>query len=92
MERISVSTPRWLAPETTEHRQEGDGSILKEAKGQYRVPYALLAGCGPMRAREALRLEIGKHSSEDSRTSYIRRMARRGELQLNTKTLGEREG
>jgi len=39
-------------------------SILKEAKGQYRVLYALLAGCGPMRAREAPGLEIGKHISE----------------------------
>ena len=53
---------------------------------------ALLAGCGPMRAREALGLEIGKHISEDCRTHYIRQKAKRGELQLYTKTLGEREG
>jgi len=36
-------------------------NIVKEAKGQYRVLYALLAGCGPVRAREALGLETGKH-------------------------------
>ena len=54
------------------------------------MPRALLAGCGPMRAREALGLEIGKHISEDCRTPYIRQKAKRGEL-LNTRTFGERE-
>jgi len=72
--------------------KKGMESIVKEAKGQYRALYALLAGCGPMRAREALGLEIGKHISEDCRTHYIRQKAKRGELQLYTKTLGEREG
>lgn len=61
-------------------------SILKEARGQYRVLYALLAGCGPMRSGEALGLEIGKHISEDCRTLYIRQKAKRGELQPYTKT------
>ena len=60
--------------------------ILKEASGQYRVLYALLAGCGPMRAGEALGLEIGKHISSDCRTLYIRQKAKRGILQPYTKT------
>jgi hypothetical protein len=47
-------------PATT---KDGMESILKEAEGQYRVLYALLAGCGPLRAGEALGLEIGKHIS-----------------------------
>lgn len=66
--------------------RKGMESILKEATGQYRVLYALLAGCGPMRAGEALGLEIGKHTSEDCRTLYIRQKAKRGELQPYTKT------
>ena len=48
--------------------RKGTESIVKEAKGQYRVLYAILASCGPMRAREALGLEIGKQISEDCRT------------------------
>ncbi|HEX8879848.1 MAG TPA: hypothetical protein VF749_07455 [Candidatus Acidoferrum sp.] len=47
--------------------KKGMESILKEAVGQYRVLYALLAGCGALRAGEALGLEIGKHISEDCR-------------------------
>jgi hypothetical protein len=39
--------------------QKGMQAILAEATGQYRVLYALLAGCGPMRAGQALGLEIG---------------------------------
>src|SRR6516165_3224650 len=61
-------------------------AILKEANEQYRVLYALLAGCGPMRAGEALGLEIDKHISEDCRTLYIRQKAKRGILQPYTKT------
>ena len=65
-------------------------SILK--RNERTVPRALRTlGCGPMRAREALDLEIGKHISEDCRTPYIRQKAKRGELQLYIKTLGERE-
>jgi len=37
--------------------------ILLFARGQYRVLYALLAGCGPLRAGEALGLEIDKQIS-----------------------------
>ena len=47
---------------------EGATAILAAATGQYRVLYALLAGCGPLRAGEALGLEIRKHISEDCRT------------------------
>src|SRR5262250_930392 len=61
-------------------------AILKDANEQYRVLYALLAGCGPMRAGEALGLEIGKHISSDCRTLYIRQKAKRGILQPYTKT------
>jgi hypothetical protein len=66
--------------------------ILEKASGQYRVLYALLAGCGPLRAGEALGLEIGSHISSDFRTLYIRQKAKRGIIQpyLKTKS-GERE-
>jgi len=63
-------------------------SILKEAKGQYRVLYALLAGCGPMRAREALGLEIGKHISEDCRTPTFDRRRSAANCNCTFKTLG----
>ena len=66
--------------------REGMEAILKEANEQYRVLYALLAGCGPMRAGEALGLEIDKHISEDCRTLYIRQKAKRGILQPYTTT------
>jgi hypothetical protein len=67
-------------------------SILKEAEGQYRVLYALLAGCGPLRAGEALGLEIDKHISPDCRTLYVRQKAKRGEIQPYLKTQnGERD-
>jgi integrase len=66
--------------------------VLKAAKGQYRVLYALLAGCGPMRIGEALGLEIGKHISEDCRTLHIRQKAKRGIIQDHLKTkAGERD-
>jgi len=64
----------------------GMEAILKEATGQYRMLYALLAGCGPLRAGEALGLEIGKHVSQDCRTLYIRQKAKRGIIQPWTKT------
>ena len=70
----------------------GISDILLYALGQYRVLYALLAGCGPMRAGEALGLEVGKHISEDFRTLYIRQKAKRGEIQQHLKTInGERD-
>ena len=71
---------------------EGVTAILKEAEGQYRVLYALLAGCGPLRAGEALGLEIGKHISDDFRTLYVRQKAKRGVIQPYMKTEnGERD-
>jgi Phage integrase family len=71
---------------------EGMGQILLNADGQFRVLYALLGGCGPLRAGEALGLEIGKHISEDCRTLYIRQKAKRGVIQPYMKTQnGERD-
>jgi hypothetical protein len=76
-------------PSTT---SEGMTEILKKAAGQYRMLYALLAGCGPLRAGEALGLEINKHISPDFRTLYIEQKAKRGQIQpyLKTKS-GERQ-
>jgi hypothetical protein len=37
--------------------RKGMEAILAAAEGQYRVLYALLAGCGPLRAGEALGLK-----------------------------------
>jgi integrase len=72
--------------------KEGMESILKEAGARYRVLYALLAGCGPLRAGEALGLELDKHISKDRRTLYIRQKAKRGEIQPYMKTQnGERD-
>src|SRR5215472_17274269 len=72
--------------------KKGMESILKEATGRYRALYALLAGCGPLRAGEALGLEIAKHISEDCRTLYILQKAKRGEIQPYLKTQnGERD-
>jgi hypothetical protein len=76
-------------PSTT---SEGMTKILDKAAGQYQVLYALLAGCGPLRAGEALGLEIDKHISSDFRTLCIQQKAKAGEIQpyLKTKS-GERE-
>jgi hypothetical protein len=72
--------------------KDGMEAILTEAAGQYRMLYALLAGCGPLRAGEALGLEIGKHISSDCRTLYIRQKAKRGIIQPHLKTQnGERD-
>jgi hypothetical protein len=85
------------APTVKHQRQpstnkEGMESILREATGQYRALYALLAGCGPLRVGEALGLEIGKHISEDCRTFSIQQKAKRGKIQPYLKTEnGERE-
>ena len=64
----------------------GISDILLFARGQYRLLYALLAGCGPLRAGEALGLEIDKHISEDFRTLTIVQKAKRGEIQPYLKT------
>ncbi len=66
----------------------GDGvtAVLERAKGQYQVLYALLAGCGPLRAGEALGLEVGKRISPDCRTLYIQQKAKRGLIQRRMKT------
>ena len=66
--------------------------MLAFASGQYRVLYALLAGCGPLRVGEALGLEIGKHISQDFRTLSIVQKAKAGEIQPYLKTKnGERQ-
>jgi hypothetical protein len=64
----------------------GVSDILLFARGQYRMLYALLAGCGPLRAGEALGLEIDKHISSDFRTLSIVQKAKRGEIQSFLKT------
>ena len=76
-------------PSTT---TDGVTKILEAAEGQYCVLYALLAGCGPLRAGEALGLEVAKHISADCRTLYIRQKAKRGVVQPYLKTQnGERD-
>jgi hypothetical protein len=64
----------------------GMSDILLFARGQYQMLYALLAGCGPLRAGEALGLEIDKQISEDFRTLHIVQKAKRGEIQPYLKT------
>jgi hypothetical protein len=61
-------------------------AILNSATDRYRMLYALLADCGPLRAGEALGLEIGKHISEDCRTLYVQQKAKRGVIQPFLKT------
>ena len=69
----------------------GINSLLETTSGRGRMLLALLAGCGPLRAGEALGLEI-KHVSEDRRTLYIRQKAKRGKAQNFLKTqAGERD-
>ena len=71
---------------------EGISDILLFALGQYRMLYALLAGCGPLRAGEALGLEIDKHISRDFRTLSIVQKAKCGEIYPYLKTKnGERQ-
>jgi integrase len=48
--------------------------------------YALLAGCGPLRAGEALGLEIDKHISSNFRTLTVAQKAKRGIIQPYLKT------
>lgn len=68
-------------------------AILREAEEPYRTLYALLAGCGPMRAGEALGLDI-RSIHEDFRTLEIVQKAKRGELQdhMKTKNADSRHG
>src|SRR5215469_11372129 len=61
-------------------------AILKVVEEPYRLLFQLLAGCGPMRAGEALGLEIDKHISKDFHTLYIRQKAIRGKIEHFTKT------
>ena len=61
-------------------------AIVARATGHYQMLYSLLAGCGPLRAGEALGLEIGKHISPDFRTLYVMQKAKRGEIQQYLKT------
>jgi hypothetical protein len=76
-------------PSTT---SEGMTQILERTTGQYRVLFALLAGCGPLRVGEALGLDVAKQISPDFRTLYIRQKAKRGVIQPYLKTRsGERE-
>jgi hypothetical protein len=71
---------------------EGVSDIVLFAIGRYRMLYALLAGCGPLRAGEALGLEIDKHISRDFRTLQIVQKAKCGRIfpYLKTKN-GERQ-
>lgn len=64
----------------------GISDILTFAQGQHRILYALLAGCGPLRAGEALGLEIDKHISGDFRTLRVTQKAKRGVIQPYLKT------
>jgi hypothetical protein len=76
-------------PSTT---SEAMTKILGRGDGRYRVLYALLAGCGPPRAGEALGFEIDKHISSDFRTLSFRQKAKSGVIQPYLKTkAGERD-
>ena len=67
-------------------------ALLESTKGRYRMLFALLAGCGPLRVGEALGLEIGKHISSDFRTLHIIQKAKGGVIQPYLKTKnGKRE-
>jgi len=65
---------------------EGVRAIVAAAKRKYQMLYALLAGCGPLRAGEALGLEIDKHISPDFRTLTVAQKAKCGEIQPYLKT------
>jgi integrase len=64
----------------------GVAAIVLRASGQFKMLYSLLAGCGPLRAGEALGLEIDKHISEDFRTLRIEQKAKRGKIEHYLKT------
>lgn len=70
----------------------GISNIILFATGQYRMLYALLAGCGPLRIGEALGLEIDKHISSDFRTLTIVQKVKCRRIQDYLKTAaGERQ-
>ena len=78
------------APEIDEQKQptvdrEEMEAILRESQEPYLTLYSLLAGCGPMRAGEALGLDI-RSIHEDFRTLEIVQKAKRGKLQDHMKT------
>lgn len=64
----------------------GVSAIVNRASGQFKILYALLAGCGPLRTGEALGLEIGKNISEDFLTLRIQQKAKGGKIQPYLKT------
>jgi integrase len=66
-------------------------AVIVSTGGQFRMLYHLLAGCGPLRAGEALGLDVS-NVSEDRRTLRICQKAKRGKIQPYLKTAaGERE-
>lgn len=85
------------APAVRKQRQPttdcaGISDIILFATGQYRMLYALLAGCGPLRVGEAFGLEIDKHISSDFRTLTIVQKVKCRRIQDHLKTAaGERE-
>jgi len=86
------------APEIDERKQptvdrEEMEAILRESQEPYLTLYSLLAGCGPMRAGEALGLDF-RSIHEDFRTLEIVQKAKRGELQdhMKTKNADSRHG
>lgn len=88
--REYIDAPRVKDQNQPTTTADGVERILAAANGQCRVLYALLAGCGPLRAGEALGLEI-KHISDDFRTLGIAQKAKRGIIQQHLKTKnGER--
>ena len=67
-------------------------ALLDGVGVRHRMLFALLAGCGPLRAGEALGLEIGKHISPDCHTLQVSQKAKRGHIQSYLKTRnGERK-
>jgi integrase len=65
-------------------------AVIRSARGQFRMLYHLLAGCGPLRVGEALGLDIS-NISENRRTLRICQKAKRGKIQPYLKTAaGER--
>jgi hypothetical protein len=81
-----IDAPMIVNPRQPSTTTDSLTTIINNATGHYRMLYALLAGCGPLRAGEALGLEVGKHISPDFRTLYVMQKAKRGEIQPYLKT------
>jgi hypothetical protein len=81
-----IDAPMIVNPRQPSTTSDSLTTIINNAAGNYRMLYALLAGCGPLRAGEALGLEVGKHISPDFRTLYVMQKAKRGEIQPYLKT------